>query len=195
MTEKQDSDEGASAGLSMRSAEVVVALFMLGLGALVIFDSVRLGWGWGTEGPEAGYFPFYIGAMICIGSLVTLFQVLLGEQIKGLALKWIVRAKPARLHHDRRKDHEVFVEWSALRLVLQVLLPAAVYVLGIQLIGIYVASAAYIAVFMVWLGKYGWTRGLIVGVGVSAVTFAMFEIWFQVPLFKGEFNPLSLIGY
>jgi len=76
-----------------------------------------------------------------------------------------------------------------------VLLPAAVYVLGIQLIGIYVASAAYIAVFMVWLGKYGWTRGLIVGVGVSAVTFAMFEIWFQVPLFKGEFNPLSLIGY
>jgi len=79
--------------------------------------------------------------------------------------------------------------------VLQVLIPAAVYVLGIQLIGIYVASAAYIAVFMVWLGKYGWLRGLIVGAGVSAVTFAMFEIWFQVPLFKGEFNPLSLIGY
>ena len=64
-----------------------------------------------------------------------------------------------------------------------------------QFLGIYVASAAYIAVFMVWLGKYGWTRGIIVGVGVSAVTFAMFEIWFQVPLFKGEFNPLSLIGY
>jgi hypothetical protein len=174
MTEKQGSDEGASAGLSMRSAEVVVALFMFGLGALVIFDSVRLGWGWGAEGPEAGYFPFYIGLMMCVGSLVTMFQVLLGSQSKG---------------------HKVFVEWSALRLVLQVLLPAAVYVLGIQLIGIYVASAAYIAVFMVWLGKYGWTRGIIVGVGVSAVTFARFEIWFQVPLFKGEFNPLSLIGY
>jgi Tripartite tricarboxylate transporter TctB family len=174
MTEKQGSDEVASAGLSMRSAEVVVALFMLALGALVIFDSVRLGWGWGTDGPEAGYFPFYIGSLICIGSLVTLFQVLLGSQSKG---------------------HKVFVEWSALRLVLQVLLPAAVYVLCIQLIGIYVASAAYIAVFMVWLGKYGWFRGIIVGAGVSAVTFAMFEIWFQVPLFKGEFNPLSLIGY
>jgi len=67
----------------MRSAEVVVALFMLGLGALVIYDSVRLGWGWGAEGPEAGYFPFYIGALICIGALVTLFQVLLGSQSKG----------------------------------------------------------------------------------------------------------------
>jgi len=174
MTEKRNSEDVAHAGLSMRTAEVVVAVLLFGLGALVIYDSVRLGASWGSDGPQAGYFPFYIGSLICIGCLATLFKVLVGSQ---------------------RKVHKVFVEWSALRLVLQVLLPAAVYVLGIQLIGIYVASAAYIAVFMVWLGKYGWIRGVIVGVGVSAVTFAMFEIWFQVPLFKGEFNPLSLFGY
>lgn len=174
MTDKNSSHEGTGAGLSMRGAEVVVALLMLGLGALVIYDSVRLGSGWGAEGPEAGYFPFYIGSLICIGSLITLFQVLIGSQSKG---------------------HKIFVEWSALRQVLQVFLPAMVYVLGIQLVGIYLSSAVYIAVFMVWLGKYSWLRGVIVGVSVSAVTFAMFEIWFQVPLFKGEFNPLSLIGY
>jgi hypothetical protein len=25
--------------------------------------------------------------------------------------------------------------------------------------------------------------------------FVMFEIWFKVPLFKGQFNPLSFLGY
>ncbi len=174
MTDKNRSGEVVHAGLSMRSAEIVVALILLGIGGMVIYDSIRLGASWGSDGPQAGYFPFYIGALICIGSLVTLAQTLFGKA---------------------RGGHKVFVEWGALRQVLQVLLPAGLFVLGIQLIGIYVASAAYIAVFMVWLGKYGWIKGAVVGISVSVVTFMMFEVWFQVPLFKGAFNPLSVIGY
>ena len=38
--------------------------------------------------------------------------------------------------------------------VLSVLLPAAVYVGAIMLLGLYVASALYIALFMIILGKY-----------------------------------------
>jgi hypothetical protein len=48
---------------------------------------------------------------------------------------------------------------------------------------------------MVWLGKYSWVKGVLIGAAVSVVTFMMFEIWFKVPLFKGAYNPLSLIGY
>lgn len=173
MTEKHSSDETAGAGLSMRGAEIVVALFLLALGGLVIYDSLRLGKDWGAEGPQAGYFPFYIGALICIASVVTLAQALL----KG------------------SRDGKVFVEWDPLRQVMKVFLPACVFVLGIQLIGIYAASAAYIAVFMVWLGRYNWIKGVLLGIAVSVTTFMMFEIWFKVPLFKGAFNPLSLIGY
>jgi hypothetical protein len=33
------------------------------------------------------------------------------------------------------------------------------------------------------------------GGAVSAVMFMMFEVWFKVPLFKGEFNPLGFLGY
>lgn len=174
MSDKHGSGGQVSAGLSMRGAEIVVALFLLALGGLVVYDSIRLGAGWGSDGPEAGYFPFYIGALVCIGALVTLFQVFAGG--------------------DRYKG-KIFVEWGPLKQVLQVLLPAVVYVLGIQLIGIYVASAVYIAVFMIWLGGYNWFKGLFTGVAVSVATFMMFEVWFKVPLFKGEFNPLSLIGY
>jgi hypothetical protein len=68
-------------------------------------------------------------------------------------------------------------------------------VAGIRLIGIYVASAIYIAVFMVWLGKYSWARSASIGFVVSALLFLMFEVWFKVPLFKGAFDPLAWLGY
>jgi len=170
MSEEKTSG-GSSGGITMRTAELVVAAFLAIIGGMVIYDSMRLGAKWGADGPEAGYFPFYIGLLICIGAAVTVVGVL--------------RHKP---------DHKLFVEWTALRQIMQVLIPVAIYVLGIQLIGIYVASAAYIALFMVYMGKYSWIKGVLLGTAVSALTYTMFEIWFKVPLFKGEFNPLSLIG-
>ncbi|HVE88059.1 MAG TPA: tripartite tricarboxylate transporter TctB family protein, partial [Burkholderiaceae bacterium] len=27
------------------------------------------------------------------------------------------------------------------------------------------------------------------------IFFMMFEVWFKVPLFKGDLNPLSVLGY
>lgn len=174
MDDKQSCGEVARPGISTRAAEIVVGLILLGLGGLVVYDSVRLGFKWGSDGPEAGYFPFYIGSFICAASVITLGQVFFGS---------------------KRYAGKVFVEWSQLKMVMSVLVPAAFFVLGIQLIGIYVASMAYIAVFMVWLGKYSWIKGVLIGAAVSVVTFMMFEIWFKVPLFKGAYNPLSLIGY
>lgn len=174
MEDKQVSGEVVPSGISVRAAEIAVAVFLLSLSGLVIYDSVRLGFRWAEDGPEAGYFPFYIALLICIASLGILGQVLFGKA---------------------RGEHKVFVEWEQLKLVLSVLVPAAVFVFGIQMIGIYVAAVAYIAFFMVWLGKYTWIKSVLLGIAVSVVTFTMFEIWFQVPLFKGAFNPLSIIGY
>ena len=31
------------------------------VGAIVVVDSYRLGSKWGSDGPQSGYFPFYIG--------------------------------------------------------------------------------------------------------------------------------------
>ncbi len=174
MKDKQVSGEVASSGISVRAAEIAVSLFLLILGGLIMYDSVRLGFRWAGDGPEAGYFPFYIAVFICVSSLGVLSQVLFGKA---------------------SKVHKVFVEWDQLKLVLSVLVPAAVFVFAIQIIGIYVASVAYIAFFMVWLGKYSWIKSVLLGIAVSVATFMMFEIWFKVPLFKGLINPLSIIGY
>ena len=164
---------GRRAGISTRSVEIAVAVILFVLGAIVVYDSNRLGSRWGTDGPEAGYFPFYIGLIICISSAVNFASATFGAGAK---------------------NRKLFVEWQPLRQVAALLVPAALYILGIQLIGLYVASAIYIAVFMVWLGKYGWLKGVLLGLAVSAVAFLTFEVWFKVPLYKGAFDPLSFLG-
>jgi hypothetical protein len=63
------------------------------------------------------------------------------------------------------------------------------------LIGIYIASTVYIAVFMVSLGQYSWFKGAVFGLATSIIFFAMFEIWFKVPLPKGMLDPLGFLGY
>ena len=70
-----------------------------------------------------------------------------------------------------------------------------VYVLGIALLGLYVASAVYIALFMVILGKYSWVKAALAALAVNTLFFFMFEVWFKVPLFKGTLDPLSFLGY
>jgi hypothetical protein len=179
-----DKPSGREAGLSTRAMEIAVAVALLVVGAVVVFDSYRLGAKWGSDGPQSGYFPFYIGLLLCISSGATLAQVALTE--------WKRRDRFRGAIAERERQ---FVAWSALKLVFSVLLPALVYVLGVQLIGIYVASAIYITLFMRWLGKYPWPKSLAVGVIVSASIFVLFEIWFKVPLFKGAFDPLTWLGY
>ena len=175
---------GGEAGISTRAMEIAVALAILVMGAIVVFDSYRLGSKWGDDGPQSGYFPFYIGLLLCLSSAATLAQVAITEWKRRDQFRGAVAEVESQ-----------FVAWGQLRLVLSVLLPAIVYVLGVRLIGIYVASAVYIAVFMLWLGKYPWSKSLAVGFFTSAALFVLFEVWFKVPLFKGAFDPLAWLGY
>jgi hypothetical protein len=179
-----DKPSGGEAGISTRTMELAVALILFATGALVVFDSVRLGASWGDDGPQSGYFPFYIGLLLCISSGATAVQIAIAE--------WERRKQFRGATAERQSQ---FVAWGPLRMVLSVLLPAVVYVIGIQLIGIYVASAVYITVFMRWLGKYPWPKSVAVGVIVSASLFFMFEIWFKVPLYRGAHDPLAWLGF
>jgi len=173
MEQINEADEGARTGIPTYVVEAVVAGLVLIAGLVVIFGSRKLGSGWTSDGPGAGYFPFYIGLITAISGLGVLYQALLGKN----------------------RNTEIFVDGEQFKRVMSVLIPAAVYVLAIQVIGIYVASAIYIALFMVILGKYSWVRSVIVALAVSILFFCLFEVWFKVPLFKGMYDPLSFLGY
>jgi hypothetical protein len=163
---------GSRAALTQRSAEIAVAALFIFLGAVVMFDSVRLGASWGEDGPQAGYFPFYIGVLVCLASLVNLVRALVGKRDRG----------------------RTFVEVGALKLVLSVLVPATVYVGLISWTGIYVASTLFIAFFMRWLGKYAWWKVVAIAVGTSVFFFLIFETWFKVPLPKGPLESFLGLG-
>ena len=171
---------GSDGGISTRTMEIVVALVLLALSALVVYDSYRLGSKWGNDGPQSGYFPFYIGLLLGVASLATLVRVFLTQ--------W-------RRDGKATAPPGLFVEWGQLKLVLSVLVPAVVYVLAVQLVGMYVASAVYIMLFMRWLGHYSWVKSVAIGFGVSAAIFVLFEIWFKVPLYKGVYDALAWLGY
>lgn len=175
MSAEHDSyqSEGSPPVAKNHTVDAVVAVVMFIFGAVVAFESHRLGAGWTTDGPGAGYFPFYIGMIICISALGIFYQAVFG----------------------RSRDVDTFVDREQLGRVLQVLLPAAVYVLAVVFVGLYVASAVYIALFMVILGKYSPIKSVLAGVLVNAVVFLMFEVWFKVPLFKGSLDPLRFLGY
>jgi putative tricarboxylic transport membrane protein len=161
--------ETGGAGPSHRGVETGVTLAMAAVGLIAIVGSLKIGAGWGADGPQGGFFPFYIGACVVIASAVNLAQVLM-----------------------RPRDGELFAAWSQLRLVMSVVVPTAVYVLVIPYLGIYVSSALLIAVFMRWLGRYSWHIVGAVAIGMPVLTYLMFEMWFLVPLPKG---PLETMFY
>jgi hypothetical protein len=183
MNDEDQSGDGA--GIPTRTVEVTVATLLFAFGATIVYDSHRLGSGWSSDGPQSGYFPYYIGLLICVSSIATLAQVMFAQ--------WRDRKTTYAGAVARRRA--LFVGWGPLKLVLSVLVPAIAYVGFVQLIGLYVASAVYIALFMVWLGKYSWVRSIAVGFVVNACFFLLFEVWFKVPLYKGIVNPLAFLGY
>jgi putative tricarboxylic transport membrane protein len=157
----EDGEQRSAA--SVRTMEIVVAGVIFVFGAVVAFDSYRLGARWGDDGPQAGYFPFYVGLLICLSSVVTLVRALRNTALAA----------------------ESFVERAQLKLIFTVLVPTVVYVGFIASLGFYVSSTLFIAYFMRRLGKYSWWMAVLVSVGVSVAFFLTFEIWFAVPLPKG----------
>lgn len=150
-----------SPGPRQRNVEMGVALFVLGLGVITMLGSLRVGIGWGEEGPKSGFFPFWIGLIVVLASVVNF--------VRALAIS------PGKL----------FAEWSQLAEVRKVVIPMAIYVSAVPWLGIYLSSALLIAGFMRWLGRYGWPLTLCISVALPILTYVTFERWFLVPLPKG----------
>jgi hypothetical protein len=161
--------EAGGAGPSHRNVEIGVTLVMMLIALIGIYGSTKVGIGWGAEGPQAGFFPFYVSLLVVISSVINLINTFVAA------------------------DSSQFAEWGQLRQVGAVVLPTTIYVLAIPYLGIYVSSALLIAAFMIRFGRYGVVMAAGVAVVVPILTFFMFEIWFLVPLPKGPLE--NFLGY
>jgi len=165
---QSDSPQGEpERGLSYRAVECGWALIVAAFAALALWDSYERGAGW-SGGPQSGFFPAQMGALLLVASIIVFFQ--------GL-----------------RRPDKVFVTWEQLRRVCQVLIPLFFYVLAIGYVGAYVASAVFIAGFMLAFGSFRWWAVLLAGFLIPVITFWVFELQFKVPLPKGPLE--AWFGY
>lgn len=159
----------ASHGPAHRKVELAVAAGIGLFGILVVYGALQAGIGWGFEGPKAGFFPFIIGAILIVATVVNFWN--------GL----------------QTSTSKVFSEWSELKQVWAVTWPIAIYIALVPYLGIYVASALLITFFMISIGGYGILRSAIIAISVPLVTFLVFERWFLVALPKGPLE--AMFGY
>jgi len=168
---EQDVKHTGRRGLSYSAVDAITSVSIFAIGVVMMVDNYKIGAGWAKDGPESGYFPFRIGIILCIASVVVLFRALFAQ--------------------SRRRD--LFVSGARFKPVLLVLLPTLVYVFAIQMVGIYVASTLFIAAFMRVMDKYSWLKTLVVSLGINVTLFWLFELQFMVPLPKGPLE--AMFGY
>ena len=147
----------------MRKAELVTFSILLLLSLLAIYDSLRLGIGWGLAGPRPGFFVFWLALGMGTCSVVGL-------------------NRPFR---DAKAFGGIeFVSRRSLPEVLKVLLPMVGAVLLMQFLGFYIASVLYLGFFMRWVGSFSWRMVLLVTVVFTLSHYFVFEKWFLSPLPK-----------
>jgi putative tricarboxylic transport membrane protein len=153
----------------MRAADLITASLLMALGGLVLFDALRLGVGWGSDGPKSGFFPFWL-AFVMIAACA---GIILQELRRPSRRKFVTRERLAPVH--------------------KVLWPAVAAVAAMHFIGLYVAAAIYLAVYMRWVGRHRWSTVLMLALGIPLATFLIFEQWFLVPMPKGPLE--AWLGY
>lgn len=157
---------------SYRTLDIAVAIFFLIVCAIVMTDSLRLGIAWKpNEGPQPGLFPFYIVVAMGIASIINLTKAL----------------------PHTEEGAETAVNTVGLGRMAAIFVPAVVFVLATNYIGIYVSAAIYIGSFMVFFGKFPVWKAAVVSLSLAIVNFMMFEVWFLVPLPKGPLE--TALGY
>ena len=159
----------------MRTADLVTAAVLMLVGGVVLVDAVRLGIGWGQEGPRSGFFPFWLATLLILISAIVLVQA------------------------ARRSATRSFATRDQLRPVAKVLGPLVGFVLVTDPpgpwtgLGLYVAAGLYLGFYMRWVGRHRWLPVAALSIAVPVIAFVVFEEWFLVPMPKGPLE--DWLGY
>jgi putative tricarboxylic transport membrane protein len=166
----EENPTAAQPVVGMRSVEVVVYLILLGAALLLGYDNWRTGMSWEADGPQAGYFPFYLSALLGAASVYGLVSKLM----EGGA-------------------SDAFVTREQFRRVMQVFVPTLLFCLFMQWLGLYVASFLLITGFMWIIGRIALWKSLLAGVLFSLIMFLTFDVAFDVIMPKGPLE--AAFGY
>lgn len=154
--------------MTTRTADVVVAVILMATGLLVASDAIRLGAGWGMEGPKAGFFPLLMSILVLGGGVIIIRHAVTGKSsVKG----------------EKR-----FVPLGGLKPVLTVCIPAIGMVIATEIVGLYIAAMIYLVGYIRLVGRFHWRTVLLVSIPIPLIFYVVFEKIFLIPL------PMGLYG-
>ena len=152
--------------------EVVTAAVTGAVGLAAVTGSLELGMRWTDHGPEAGYFPFYVGLILIAASLWNAGRAILSHRRHGIV------------------GDESFLDRDQARRLAGFILPMLAFVIVTVVMGLYVGTALYLF-YVAWRqGKYHPLASLGLGAGFAIALYVIFEVLFLVPLLKGPIEPL-----
>ena len=153
----------------MRQADIVFALCLLVLAGLVAWESLALNIGWGINGPEGGFFPFWLAVGLGLCSLVILGQAVWRAAPAAQATRGVRRVgtpvdgRPTSHRHGR----PLCMHWP---------LPSNRPLSG-------------------FLHAMGWSAPLALVLAVSIClplgSYFLFDKWFLIPMPKGLWGSIS----
>ena len=164
--------------MSVRTAELLMAIFMAVLSTYFMWEAARLPIGWDPdEGPGGGFWPFWLSLimLVCCGWIL---------------VNWIRRATTVSQNETAFFSPGVVTDVGIVILALFVTIALFDGLGPIPGIGVYGALPLFLFFYLKVIGRHSWFATLLTMILIPVFTFLFFEIALKITLPKGITEPL-----
>ena len=163
--------------MTVRTAELLMAIFMAVLSAYFMWEAAKLPIGWiPEEGPGGGFWPFWLSLimLICSG---------------WVFVNWLRRSGTIAQSGEAFFAPGVFVNVGVVALALFVTIALFEGIGPLPGIGVYGALPLFLLFYLKVLGRHSWLATLVAMIVIPIMTFLFFEIALKITLPKGVTEP------
>ena len=147
----------------MRQADRITAALLLAFAVAFSAGALKYYQWWGSGGPGPAFMPFWLGLVMALLALMMLMRSL-RENNPGEP--WFPRG-------EGRRD------------LLVVLAATVAYVALLNVTGMIIGTALYLAILVRYLANHRWWVTLSVALGAAGVNWLVFVHWLHVPMPEG----------
>lgn len=156
--------------MTVRVAELLMALVMAVFSAYLMWKSTELPIGWDGDAPGGGAWPFWLAAVMLLSCI-------------GILINWFARkSKPSQ-------STAPFITGPVAASVGIVTLALGITIFLMGWVGTYVALFVFLLFYIGVLGRHGALMTLAIAVIAPIVTFLFFEVMLSITLPKGITDP------
>ena len=148
----------------MRQADRVTAALLLAFAVAFSVGALKNYQWWGSGGPGPAFLPFWLGLVMALLAL-------------GLLLRSLKQQHPG---------HAWLPRGEGLRDMLVVLAVTVAFVALLNVTGMIIGTALYLAVLVRYLGRHRWWVTLAIALAAAGFNWLVFVHWLRVPMPEGK---------